>query len=200
MQDTFKTRRTLEVGSEQFEIASLPALAEAGHDLDRLPFALKILLENLLRREDGEVVPASDIQSLLAWDPAATPSVEIAFMPARVLLQDFTGVPAVADLAAMRDAMQAMGGKASAINPLQPAELVIDQNDIELVKILSADLARPQRRQIVATFRSGGAGGNQRKAHQGQSHLGANCSPAQNKRRVIGVNLGTFEHTREVCG
>ena len=97
-------------------------------DLDRLPYALRILLENLLRREDGEVVTAGDVEALATWDPQAVPSREIAFMPARVLLQDFTGVPAVVDLAAMRDAMAAMGGDPKKINPLQPVELVIDHS------------------------------------------------------------------------
>jgi aconitate hydratase len=89
---------------------------------------MRILLENLLRREDGRVVPAEDIEAVARWEATAEPSVEIAFMPARVLLQDFTGVPAVVDLAAMRDAMRAMGGEAKKINPLQPAELVIDHS------------------------------------------------------------------------
>ena len=96
--------------------------------MERLPYALKILLENLLRREDGHVVPADDIEAVARWEPRAEPNVEIAFMPGRVLLQDFTGVPAVADLAAMRDAMAAMGSDAARINPLQPAELVIDHS------------------------------------------------------------------------
>ena len=128
MLDTFETRSTLTSSGETYSFASLPKLAAAGHDVERLPFALRILLENLLRREDGNVVPASDIEALLNWDATAQPSVEIAFMPARVLLQDFTGVPAVADLAAMRDAMKIMGGDPEKINPLQPAELVIDHS------------------------------------------------------------------------
>ena len=128
MHDTFETRSTFTSGGETFGFSSLPRLAGAGHDIERLPFALRILLENLLRREDGAVVPAADIEALLAWDATAQPSVEIAFMPARVLLQDFTGVPAVADLAAMRDAMRQMGGDPKKINPLQPAELVIDHS------------------------------------------------------------------------
>ncbi|HUF78678.1 MAG TPA: aconitate hydratase AcnA, partial [Thermoanaerobaculia bacterium] len=96
--------------------------------LERLPYSLKVLLENLLRREDGATVTAEDVEALAGWDPASEPSREIAFMPARVLLQDFTGVPVVVDLAAMRDAMAAMGGDPRAINPLQPAELVIDHS------------------------------------------------------------------------
>src|SRR5207237_6708451 len=95
---------------------------------ERLPFSLKILLENLLRMEDGSNVRAEDIAALAQWDAQAEPSREIAFMPSRVLLQDFTGVPAVVDLAAMRDAMKKMGGDPKKINPLQPAELVIDHS------------------------------------------------------------------------
>ncbi len=128
MKNSFGTHSTLQVGDRGYEIARIPALEERGFHPDRLPFALKILLENLLRREDGRVVPAGDIEALLNWDAKATPSTEIAFMPARVLLQDFTGVPAIVDLAAMRDAMVSMGGDPKKINPLQPAELVIDHS------------------------------------------------------------------------
>ena len=128
MKNSFDCLSTLEVAGASYRIADMTRLEKGGHDLARLPFALRILLENLLRREDGSVVPASDIEALLAWDPKAEPSTEIAFMPARVLLQDFTGVPAVVDLAAMRDAMRAMGGDPEKINPLQPVELVIDHS------------------------------------------------------------------------
>ena len=106
----------------------LKALEKSGVDLTRLPFSLRILLENLLRHEDGRTVTADDIQFLACWDPKAEPSREIAYMPARVLMQDFTGVPAIVDLAAMRDAMKALGGDPEKINPLQPAELVIDHS------------------------------------------------------------------------
>ena len=128
MTNSFGTFSTLEVGDLKYQIAKMPVLEDRGYNISRLPYALKILLENLLRREDGRVVPASDIEALLAWDPKAAPSTEIAFMPARVLLQDFTGVPAIVDLAAMRDAVVEMGGEAKKINPLQPAELVIDHS------------------------------------------------------------------------
>ncbi|HEX6200608.1 MAG TPA: aconitate hydratase AcnA, partial [Thermoanaerobaculia bacterium] len=128
MSDSFQSHGTLSVGDSTYRIARLGALADHGFSLDRLPYSLKILLENLLRREDGSEVTADDVRALAEWDPAAEPSREIAFMPARVLLQDFTGVPAVVDLAAMRDAMAAMGGDARAINPLQPVELVIDHS------------------------------------------------------------------------
>src|SRR5882724_5670342 len=128
MKDSFGSHATLNVGGRPLRIARLAALETAGHAISRLPYALRILLENLLRREDGTVVSAEEIRALAAWDPQAAPSREIAFMPARVLLQDFTGVPAVVDLAAMRDAIAAMGGDPKRINPLQPVELVIDHS------------------------------------------------------------------------
>ncbi len=126
MRDSFKTRTTLAVGNKSYEIHSLPALQ--GHDLARLPFSLKILLENLLRFEDGVNVTQQDIEALLKWDAKAAPSHEIAFTPARVIMQDFTGVPAIVDLAAMREAMIRLGGNPQEINPLAPAELVIDHS------------------------------------------------------------------------
>jgi aconitate hydratase len=128
MNDSFGSRATLSVGGRTVHIARLDALEKRGWNIARLPYALRILLENLLRREDGSVVTAREIEALARWDPKALPSREIAFMPARVLLQDFTGVPAVVDLAAMRDAMVAMGGDPKRINPLQPVELVIDHS------------------------------------------------------------------------
>src|SRR5271154_4496651 len=126
--DSFKSLSTLTSGSKTFNLFRLKALEGKGIDLTRLPFSLRILLENLLRHEDGRTVTADDIQFLACWDPHAEPSREIAYMPARVLMQDFTGVPAVVDLAAMRDAMKALGGDPEKINPLQPAELVIDHS------------------------------------------------------------------------
>jgi len=126
MRDSFKTRTTLAVGNQSYEIHSLPALQ--GHNLARLPFSLKILLENLLRFEDGVNVTQKDIEALLKWDAKAAPSYEIAFTPARVIMQDFTGVPAIVDLAAMREAMIRLGGNPQEINPLAPAELVIDHS------------------------------------------------------------------------
>ena len=127
MTDSFSARSTLEVGGVEYEIFRLDRLADR-FDLDRLPFSLKILLENMLRHEDGANVTASDIEALAGWDAGAEPSTEIAFTPSRVLLQDFTGVPAVVDLAAMRDAMRTLGGDPSKINPLSPVELVIDHS------------------------------------------------------------------------
>jgi aconitate hydratase len=126
--NTFQSRATLTSGSLTYTYYSLPALTARGFNLARLPFSLKILLENLLRREDGVNVTAAEICHLAAWKAAAEPSLEIAYMPARVLMQDFTGVPAIVDLAAMRDAMKTLGGDPEKINPLQPAELVIDHS------------------------------------------------------------------------
>ncbi len=126
MKDSFGARSNLEFGGQNYEIFRLDAVKE-GH-VDRLPYALKILLENLLRHEDGRDVTREDISALANWDPNATPSTEISFTPARVILQDFTGVPAVVDLAAMRDAVVSLGGSADSINPLSPAELVIDHS------------------------------------------------------------------------
>ncbi len=119
--------KSLRVGDREYLYAPLSDLS-GGFDLGRLPYALKVLLENLARREDGQSVTAADIKAVANWQPAAAPTTEIAFMPARVLLQDFTGVPAIVDLAAMRDAMRTMGGDPNQINPLQPAELVIDHS------------------------------------------------------------------------
>ncbi len=126
MTDSFRTRTSLKSGNQIYEIWSLSALG-AGKTA-RLPYALKILLENLLRFEDGTSVTRADIEALLHWDPKAAPSYEIAFNPARVIMQDFTGVPAVVDLAAMREAMTRLGGNPDEINPLVPAELVIDHS------------------------------------------------------------------------
>jgi len=139
MRDSFKTRQTLAVGGRSYEIFSLPAIE--GHDLGRLPFSLKILLENLLRTEDGVNVSRGDIEALLNWDAKAVPSHEIAFTPARVIMQDFTGVPAIVDLAAMRDAMTRLGGNPQEINPLAPAELVIDHS-VQVDAYGSADALR----------------------------------------------------------
>ncbi len=126
-ENSFGAKHTLEVGGRKHEIFRLDALQQR-YDTARLPFSLKILLENLLRTEGNGSVSATDIEALAGWDAQAQPSKEIAFSPARVLMQDFTGVPAVVDLAAMRDAMAAMGGEPAKINPLAPAELVIDHS------------------------------------------------------------------------
>ena len=126
--DSFHAAGELKSGNKTVRYFRLSALESTGAKLNRLPYSLRILLENLLRREDGVTVTADDIRFLAKWDAKAEPSREIAFMPARVLMQDFTGVPAVVDLAAMRDAMKKLGGDAEKINPLVPAELVIDHS------------------------------------------------------------------------
>src|SRR5580700_1797401 len=126
--NSFGSRSTLRVGSKQYEIYRLSAVEAHGCSTTHLPYSLRILLENLLRREDGKAVKADDVRALTAWSGKSVPSQEIAFSPSRVLLQDFTGVPAVVDLAAMRDAMKALGGDPKRINPLQPVELVIDHS------------------------------------------------------------------------
>jgi aconitate hydratase A / 2-methylisocitrate dehydratase len=136
MTDSFGARSTLDVGGNQFEIFRLDAVSD-GH-VDRLPYSLKILLENLLRHEDGRDVTRDDIVALVNWDAKADPSTEISFTPSRVILQDFTGVPAVVDLAAMRDAVVNLGGSADSINPQAPAELVIDHS-VQVDKYGTAD-------------------------------------------------------------
>src|SRR5512144_115365 len=128
-QNSLATERHLTSGGQRFKFFSLAALEKSGFtNISRLPYSLKILLENLLRREDGRFVNGDDIRALADWDPKGDVEKEIAFMPARVLLQDFTGVPAVVDLAAMRDGIVRLGGDASKVNPLQPVELVIDHS------------------------------------------------------------------------
>jgi aconitate hydratase len=126
--NSFGTRTPLTVGGDTYQIYSLPALAKTYPGVTRLPFSMKVLLENLLRREDNAFVKADDIKALASWDATGSAEKEISFMPARVLLQDFTGVPCVVDLAAMRDAMVALGGNPDRVNPLQPVELVIDHS------------------------------------------------------------------------
>ena len=126
--NTFGSRSSLRVGSKQFDFFRISSLDQHGFTTARLPFSLRILLENLLRREDGLTVTAEMIRALASWTTKTVSAEEISFMPSRVLLQDFTGVPAVVDLAAMRDAMARLGGDAKKINPLQPAELVIDHS------------------------------------------------------------------------
>ena len=127
MTDSFSTRDVLEVNGKRYHFSSLARLGQR-FDLGRLPYSLKILLENLLRHEDGLNVTAREIEAVANWDAKKEPDTEISFMPARVVLQDFTGVPCVVDLAAMRDAVVRLGGDATQINPLAPAELVIDHS------------------------------------------------------------------------
>src|ERR687898_155767 len=127
--NSFDTVATLTSGGETFDYYSLPALERAGFPgVGRLPSSLKIRLETLLRREDGRFVKSDDVRALASWDITAPRQKEIAFMPARVLLQDFTGVPCVVDLAAMRDGIVALGGDPQKVNPLQPVELGIDHS------------------------------------------------------------------------
>jgi aconitate hydratase len=125
--DSFGARSTLQVGGKDYEIYRLDALQDH-FDVARLPYSIKVLLENVLRLEDGTSVSAEDVEAIASWDAAAEPSIEIPFQPARVLMQDFTGVPAVVDLAAMRDAMEEIGGSPAAINPLVDVDLVIDHS------------------------------------------------------------------------
>jgi aconitate hydratase len=128
MKDSFGARRPLLVGDREYEIFALGALERQGIDVGRLPYSLRILLENLLRHEDGVTVTRDDVLALAKWDPNGKVEKEIAYSPARTVLQDFTGVPAIVDLAAMRDAMADLGGDPARINPLQPVELVIDHS------------------------------------------------------------------------
>jgi aconitate hydratase len=122
--DTFGSRQTLRVGDASYEIFRLDAVEGSA----RLPYSLKVLLENLLRTEDGANITADHIRTLAAWDANAQPSEEIQFTPARVIMQDFTGVPCVVDLATMREAVRDLGGDPAKINPLNPAEMVIDHS------------------------------------------------------------------------
>ncbi|MGZ4813574.1 MAG: aconitase family protein, partial [Terriglobales bacterium] len=126
--NSFGARATFKVGNKEYELYRIDALDKQGISTKHLPFSLRILLENLLRTEDGRNVTKEEIRALAAWNKNSKPVKEIAFTPSRVLLQDFTGVPAVVDLAAMRDAMKRLGGDPRLINPLQPAELVIDHS------------------------------------------------------------------------
>ena len=129
-QDSFGAKSTLDVGGKAYEIYRLDAVTGEGLDVQSLPFSLKVLLENLLRTEDGADITADHIKALAGWDADAEPDKEIQFTPARVIMQDFTGVPCIVDLATMREAMADLGGDATRINPLAPAELVIDHSVI----------------------------------------------------------------------
>src|SRR5919199_961483 len=127
--NSFGTLQRLQSGGREVQLYSIPALEAAGYsEIARLPYSLKILLENLLRHEDGRFVKAADVETLARWDLKGGAQKEISFAPARVLLQDFTGVPAVVDLAAMRDGIVRLGGDPNKVNPLQPVELVIDHS------------------------------------------------------------------------
>src|SRR3989475_284159 len=157
--NSFGARAPLKAAGGTFDIFRLDALERRGLPVARLPYSLRILLENLLRREDGRTVTPAEIERLARWDPTKTPDDEIAFMPARVLMQDFTGVPAVMDFAALRDAMQGMGGDPKQVNPLLPAELVIDHSVIvdefgtPTAFQVNADLEFQRNRQRYALLR-----------------------------------------------
>ena len=146
--NSFGSQSILKVGNKSYEIFRLNALEAKGLSLGRLPYSLRVLLENLLRQEDGKSVTADDIEFLAKWQAKAEPAREIAFMPARVLMQDFTGVPAIVDLAAMRDAMKQLGGDPEKINPLQPAELVIDHS-VQVDEFGTVECVFHQRRARV---------------------------------------------------
>src|ERR1700746_3551359 len=126
--NSFNSRSSLRVGNKEYEIYRIDALDKQGVSTKHLPYALRILLENLLRTEDGRNVTKEEVRALAAWNGKTKSEKEIAFTPSRVLFQDFTGVPCVVDLAAMRDAMGRLGGNPKSINPLQPVELVIDHS------------------------------------------------------------------------
>ncbi|MCK5928295.1 MAG: aconitate hydratase, partial [Nocardioides sp.] len=126
--NSFGAKSTLDVNGASYEIFRLDKVTGEGLDVESLPFSLKVLLENLLRTEDGADITAEDIKALAGWDETADPDKEIQFTPARVIMQDFTGVPCVVDLATMREAMADLGGDATKINPLAPAEMVIDHS------------------------------------------------------------------------
>lgn len=131
MTDSFKTRTELKVGAKSYDIWSLAALPK--DKVVRLPYSLKILLENLLRFEDGVNVTRKDVEALLDWNAKSSPEHEISFTPARVIMQDFTGVPCVVDLAAMREAIRKLGGDPERVNPLAPAEMVIDHSVMAII-------------------------------------------------------------------
>src|SRR6185436_7160056 len=160
--NSFGSRSTLDVAGRQYTIFRLDSLAQlAGGNANRLPFSLKILLENLLRNEDGKFVKADDIEVLAKWNVGAWVEKEIAFRTSRVLLQDFTGVPAVVDLAAMRDALARLGGDARLINPLQPVDLVIDHSvqvdeyGSEAALLINADFEFRRNQERYAFLRWG---------------------------------------------
>jgi aconitate hydratase len=161
MANSFGARSSLRVGDREYEIFRLDALKAHGVDPARLPYSLRILLENLLRHEDGRTVTSDDVLALANWQPKAAPEREVAFAPARVILQDFTGVPCVVDLAAMRDAMAEMGGDPTLINPLQPVELVIDHSvqvdayGSEAALLINRDLEFERNQERYAFLRWG---------------------------------------------
>ena len=211
--DSFGARSTLTVGGTRHEVFRLDALQDR-YDVARLPYTLRILLENVLRREDGETVTAKDVEAVARWDAAAQPSSEVTFAPARVLLQDFTGVPAVVDLAAMRDAMADLGGDPSRIDPLIPAELVIDhsvQVDDFASKLAigrNAELEFERNRERYAFLRWGQAAfdalqvvpPNTGICHQVNLEYLARVVEARDGRAFPDTLVGTDSHTTMVNG
>ncbi|WP_217912661.1 aconitate hydratase AcnA [Miltoncostaea marina] len=211
--DSFGARDRLDVGGRGLEIFRLGALQER-FDVARLPFSLKILLENLLRSEDGTAVRGEDIEALARWDPAGPASIEIAFSPSRVLMQDFTGVPAIVDLAAMRDAMDELGGDPTLINPLVPVELVIDhsiQVDVfgePLAFQRNAELEFERNRERYAFLRWGQEAfddfsvvpPNTGICHQVNLEYLANVVHARDGRAFPDTLVGTDSHTTMVNG
>jgi len=211
--DTFGARSTLTVGDEALEIFRLDAL-QSRYDVARLPYTLRILLENVLRREDGETVTTEDVEALARWDAAAEPSHEVTFAPARVLLQDFTGVPAVVDLAAMRDAMADLGGDPSRIDPLIPAELVIDHSvqvddyASRLAISRNAELEFERNRERYAFLRWGQGSFDALKVvppntgicHQVNLEFLARVVEARDGRAFPDTLVGTDSHTTMVNG
>jgi aconitate hydratase len=211
--NTFGSRATLSAGGGTFEVFRLDALQER-YDVARLPYTLRILLENVLRREDGETVTAGDVEAIARWDAAAQPSSEVTFAPARVLLQDFTGVPAVVDLAAMRDAMADLGGDPSRIDPLIPAELVIDHSvqvddfASRLAITRNAELEFERNRERYAFLRWGQAAFDALKVvppntgicHQVNLEFLARVVEARDGRAFPDTLVGTDSHTTMVNG
>jgi aconitate hydratase len=211
--DSFDARSALTVGDTTYEVFRLGALQER-FDVARLPYTLRILLENVLRREDGETVTADDVEAIARWDAAAQPANEVTFAPARVLLQDFTGVPAVVDLAAMRDAMAELGGDPSRIDPLIPAELVIDHSvqvddfASKLAISRNAELEFERNRERYAFLRWGQAAFDALKVvppntgicHQVNLEFLARVVEARDGRAFPDTLVGTDSHTTMVNG
>ena len=211
--DSFGARSTLTVDDATHEVFRLDAL-QSRYDVARLPYTLRILLENVLRREDGETVTAADVEAVARWDAAAEPSDEVTFAPARVLLQDFTGVPAVVDLAAMRDAMAELGGDPSRIDPLIPAELVIDHSvqvddfASKLAISRNAELEFERNRERYAFLRWGQGAFDALKVvppntgicHQVNLEYLARVVEARDGRAFPDTLVGTDSHTTMVNG
>ncbi len=211
--DTFGARSTLEVGGRSFEIFRLEALQER-YDVARLPYTLRILLENLLRNEDGETVTPETVEAVARWSATADPSDEITFSPSRVLLQDFTGVPAIVDLAAMRDAVRDLGGDPARIDPLVPAELVIDHSvqvdeyGTRLAMRRNAELEFQRNRERYAFLRWGQQAFDTLKVvppntgicHQVNIEYLARVVEERDGRAFPDTLLGTDSHTTMVNG